>query len=100
MALQFNNISDFEIFLNKNNVFDNLGIIEIGVFGSFVRDENANDIDLFVENVEDKTKAIKVKEDLERKLGIKIDLVFDDYANPIIMHRAKKDMIYVKKHKK
>ena len=41
-----------------------------------------------------------IKEDLENKLGKKIDIVFDDFANPIIMHRAKRDLKHVKKYQK
>ncbi len=100
MSDELKNINDLEDFLNQNNVFDLLDIDSIGVFGSFARGEKANDIDLFLENVHDKNKAIELKEDLEKKIEKKIDLVFSEYGNPLILHRAKKDLIYVKKHKK
>ena len=100
MTKDFKNVNDFELFLNQNNVFDLLGIDNIGGFGSLARGEKSNDIDLLVENVPDKNKLIEMKEDLEKKIGKKIDIVIDQYANPIILHRAKKDLIYVKKYKK
>ena len=100
MVKEFNNVNDFELFLNQNNVFDLLGVDNIGIFGSFARGEPANDIDLLLENVVNKNKLVDFKEDLEKKIGKKIDIVIDQYANPIILHRAKKDLIYVKKYKK
>lgn len=100
MTREFKNINDFESFLNQNNVFDQLGVDNIGVFGSFARGEPANDIDLLLEDTVNKNKLIDLKEDLEEKIGKKIDMVIIQYANPIILHRAKKDLIYVKKYKK
>ena len=100
MVKEFNNVNDFELFLNQNNVFDLLGVDNIGIFGSFARGEPANDIDLLLENVVNKNKLVDFKEDLEKKIGKKIDIVIDQYANQIILHRAKKDLIYVKKYKK
>ena len=100
MTKEFKNVDDFELFLNQNNVFDLLGVDNIGVFGSFARGETANDIDLLLGDVANKNKLIDIKEDLEKKIGKKIDMVVIQYANPIILHRAKKDLIYVKKYKK
>ncbi|MBI2995621.1 MAG: nucleotidyltransferase domain-containing protein [Candidatus Melainabacteria bacterium] len=100
MTLEFQGIKDFELFLNQNNIFDLLGVDNIGIFGSFARGEPAHDIDLLLENITNKNKLIEIKEDLEKKIGKKIDVVIDQYTNPIILHRAKKDIIYVKKYKK
>ena len=98
--MELNNIKDLELFFNQNKIFDKAGTDSIGVFGSFARGEKSNDIDLLFENVKDKEKLIEVKDELERKTGKKIDIVFDDLANPIILHRAKKELIHVKKHQK
>ena len=94
------NIKELEFFLNENNLFEILGVDDIGVFGSFARGEAANDIDLLFENVQNKKKIIAVKEELEKKLGKKFDIVFDEFANPIIMHRAKRDLKHVEKYQK
>ena len=95
---EIRNIKDLELLLNENKIFDKLGIDSIGVFGSFARGEKANDIDLLLENVKDKKQIIEIKESLEDKTDRKIDIVFDDFANPIILHRAKKELVHVKKY--
>ena len=100
MKEELKNTNDLEAFLNKNQIFDLLGTDTIGVFGSFARGEKSNDIDILLENIKEKQKIIQVQEELERKTGLKFDIVIDELANPIILHRAKKDLIYVKKHKK
>ena len=97
---EFKNVKDIEFFFNENKVFDFLEVDKIGIFGSFARGEKANDIDILLEGVRNKQKAMSLKEDLEVKSKKKLDFVFEEYANPIILHRAKKDLIYVKKHQK
>ena len=72
--------------------------LKASVFGSFARGEAAEDIDLLFENVHDKEKIVAMKEYLEKKIGKRIDIVFDEFANPIILHRAKRDLKYVKKY--
>ena len=94
------NINDLELFLNDNQVFDLVGADSIGVFGSFARGEDANDIDILLENTSNKEHIIAIQEDLEKKSGKKFDVVISETANPIILHRAKKDLVYVKKHQK
>ncbi len=100
MNKDFKNVDDLQKLLNENNYFDLIGVDSIGVFGSFARGEEANDIDLLLENVKDKRKLIAIKEELEKETGKKIDIVFNEFANPIILHRAKKDLKYVKKYQK
>lgn len=98
--MELNNIKDLESFLNQNKIFDIIGIDRVGVFGSFARGEKSNDIDLLFDRVSDKLKTILIIEDLEKKIGKKFDIVFNELANPIILHRAKKDIVYVEKYKK
>jgi len=50
---------------------------EIGIFGSFARGEPANDIDFYIDA--DSCKLADLRK----------------YANPIVLHRALKDMVYV-----
>lgn len=99
MTREIKTIEDLELFLNQNKIFDLLGVDQVGVFGSFARGEIANDIDLLLEHVPNNNQLIDIKDELEKKTGKKIDMVLDQYANPIILHRAKKDIIYVKKYK-
>ena len=99
MKKEVKNLVELEKILNQTNFFEALGIDKIGVFGSFARGEKANDLDLLLDKVNDFVKLISIKEELEEKIGKKIDLVIDKYANPIILHRAKKDLVYVKKYK-
>jgi predicted nucleotidyltransferase len=68
----------------------------IGVFGSFARGESSNDIDFFVDaddcNIKD---LISLKTDLEKITEKEADIMLKKYANPIILHRAERDMTYV-----
>ena len=100
MSDNLKNISDLESFLNHNQVFDLIGTDAVGVFGSFARGDNSNDIDILLENAPNIENIIEIQEDLEKKSGKKFDIVISETANPIILHRAKKDLVYVKKHKK
>ena len=100
MSNDLKNINDLQNMLNEDNYFDLIGVDSIGVFGSFARGEESNHIDLLLENIKDKKKIIGIKDELERKIKKRIDIVFSEYANPIILYRAKKDLKYVKKYQK
>lgn len=100
MSKDIKNINELEDLLNNYHYFDLIGVDKIGVFGSFARGEESNDIDLLLEDVPHKEKLIDIKDELEKKIGKKIDIVLTDLANPIILHRAKKDLKYVEKYKK
>ena len=68
----------------------------IGVFGSFARGEQANDIDFYVDSDDYKLKnLLELKKDLEEITEKEVDIMLKKYANPIILYRALKDMIYV-----
>jgi len=90
------NINDLKEILVNKKLLHKYGIPDIHVFGSLVRGEkNPHDIDLFVQNFTDYKVLISFKNELEALTGQKVDLVMEKYANPIIMHRAKKEMIQV-----
>ncbi|MFT4203396.1 MAG: nucleotidyltransferase domain-containing protein [Chitinophagaceae bacterium] len=59
---------------------------KIGIFGSFARGENSehSDIDILYrfENVIGLFSLMNLKEDLERKLNKKVDLVSEKYIHP------------------
>jgi predicted nucleotidyltransferase len=68
----------------------------IGIFGSFARGEEANDIDFFIDRENYSLKMlINLKKDLERITEKKIDIMLRKYANPIVLYRAQRDMKYV-----
>ena len=93
------NIDSFESFqkaIKSKKLLKKYGIDKIDVFGSFARGEAAMDIDIYldVETYEIKN-LLKFKKELEKLSNKEIDLVLKKYANPIILHRAQKDMRYV-----
>ncbi len=97
MSFVVKNISDFQIFLTNSKILSKYNLDRLGVFGSFAReDSNFHDVDILIEKDIDFQSALSLKEELEKSLNLKIDLVLKKYANPIILHRANKELIYVK----
>ena len=90
-----NNISILQHYFRSNQVFTNYNLKRIGIFGSFARnDENANDIDILIEDDIDPDNLIHLKMQLENSFHKKVDIVLSKFANPIILHRAQKDLHY------
>jgi predicted nucleotidyltransferase len=91
-----NSFEAFQAEIKKKKILQKYGLKNIGVFGSFARGEAAHDIDIYldIENIEAAT-ILKLKEELEKLSHKEIDLVLKKYANPIILHRAQRDMRYV-----
>jgi predicted nucleotidyltransferase len=85
-----------ERILQKEHLLQRFGLNRLGVFGSFARGEEAHDIDFFVD---DETypldKGLKLQKILETMLGKPVDVVLKKYANPIVLYRAQKEMLYV-----
>ena len=82
-------------YLANPSFFQTYNLEKIGVFGSMARDEAANDLDLLIDaDPRDFKKWIQFKEKIESDLSIKVDIMFEKYADPIILHRAKKEVIY------
>lgn len=75
-------------------VFSRFGFKKVGIFGSFARGEDFNDIDLLFEERMDYDTRLKLKEYLEQELCVPVDIVIKDFAEPIILHRALKDLKY------
>lgn len=80
-------------------IYAQQGFLIKGIFGSVARDEDTenSDVDILYQY----TKKIsfndflQLEATLEEYIGQKVDLVNIDYANPMIMRKAKKDIIYV-----
>ncbi len=73
-------------------------VSKIGVFGSFVRNEqhSNSDVDLLVEFTEPiGLKIIDLKEFLEEKLGRRIDLISSEGMSPYIKPYIEKEIVYV-----
>jgi predicted nucleotidyltransferase len=89
-------IAALEEAIRSENLLKKYDLDKIGVFGSFARGEQANDIDFFIDldnyNVKN---LINLKRDLEKITEKEVDIMLKKYANPIILYRAKKDMKYV-----
>lgn len=87
-------IEEFRDFLRENKIFERFGLIRIGVFGSFARGEKYNDIDLLIEENLTFDKRMELVQFLEQSLHKKVDLVVKQFAEPIILHRAMKEIQY------
>jgi predicted nucleotidyltransferase len=82
--------------IKKDNILQKYKLQKIGVFGSFARGEMANDIDFYIDlETYDLKNLIELKNDLEKLSQKSVDIMIKKYANPIVLHRAQKDMRYV-----
>lgn len=79
------------------------GIISLGLYGSYARDEatESSDVDIFYERdsnfeLESGLEFMNINEQLANDLNVsKVDFVSLSFMNPIIKYYAKKDFIYV-----
>lgn len=67
------------------------------MFGSFARGEKFNDIDLLIEEVIERKKMRLLKNNLIADWKIEVDIVPQEFADPIILYNAKKDIKYATK---
>ena len=96
--------------MNKSNLLDKLknykndnaqkyGILSIGVFGSFARNQatESSDVDIVVQiEIPDPFILVHIKEDLEAQLHIPVDIVrFRKKMNPFLRSRIEKEALYV-----
>ncbi len=85
---------------NKRFLYDRFGVIRMGIFGSFVRGEQAvsSDIDMIVD-IEKARKNIhnflQLKRFLEKELEKKIDLGFEASLKPVVRNKIREQIIYV-----
>lgn len=74
-------------------------VSEIGVFGSFVRNEQhkRSDVDVLVEfsKTISAFKFVDLKDELSKKLGIKVDLVVKKALKPRIGERILSEVEYI-----
>ena len=88
---------------HKQELQEKFGVLSIGVFGSFAREEETqdSDIDIYVEFDLQKltfSKYLELLEYLEKLLGRKVDLItkggLESIRIPYIKEEIKKDLIY------
>ncbi|MCL2102335.1 MAG: nucleotidyltransferase domain-containing protein [Fibromonadales bacterium] len=92
------NIGDLEKAIKQSNLLNRYMLKEVGIFGSFARGEFANDIDFYIDTDTENCKLADLKglqRELESLTSKKIDIMLKKYANPIVLNRALRDMIYV-----
>ena len=87
--------------LNKQYFRDQFGIVKIGLFGSYAKDEqtDGSDIDLIVEFAQNTPNLFDVKTELKnyikKKFNIQVDIAREKYLKPIYRDYILKETIYV-----
>ncbi len=84
---------------HKQELCEKYGVIQIGLFGSYARDEakEGSDIDIAVE-IQSKNKYrsfFGLKRHLEENFKNKVDLGIESTLKPIVREYILKEMIYV-----
>ena len=73
--------------------------VKIGIFGSTARNENTenSDIDILyqLKNAVGLFGLVRMKNDLEKKLNAKVDLVSEKYLNPKLKPYVMNDLIII-----
>lgn len=86
---------DLQTLFVTKNVFSQLGINRIGIFGSYARGEEYKDIDLLLDEDPGYKKRELLKEIVERGMNICCDVVVKSKLEPIILYYVNKDLVYV-----
>lgn len=96
--------------INKTNILDYLkehfrefhekyNVEQIGLFGSYARDEakENSDIDIFVKMKPSLFDLISIKEQIEKDLNKKVDIIREHKnIKPLFLQEIKRDLINVK----
>ena len=89
-------INALEQAIKKEKLLEKHNLDRIGIFGSFARGEKSKDIDFYIDldnyNIKN---LLPLKKDLENITEKEVDIMLKKYANPIVLFRAQKDMVYV-----
>ncbi|MDA7817558.1 nucleotidyltransferase family protein [Sulfurimonas sp.] len=85
---------------HKSELRDKFGVVKIGLFGSYARDEATenSDIDIAVEIDKNKKNLhtfLSLRRELEEKLEKHIDLGIENSLKPIVKKYIEKEIIYV-----
>jgi hypothetical protein len=98
MPGQNKQILELENIIVRNDLFKKFSLSKLGVFGSAARGEASDDIDILIEDNLDYRELSALRDELQRLTNKRIDIVIAKYANPIVMYRARKEIIYVTGH--
>lgn len=78
---------------------EEFNVKNIGLFGSYVRDEqkDESDVDILVEFSKPIGffKFMELEEYLSKKLGVKVDLVTPDALKPMVKQQVMREVVYV-----
>ena len=84
----------------KEDYAEKYGIIEIGIFGSFARDEagDASDVDIYVETrTPNPFILVHIKEDIEQQIQRHVDIIrIREKMNPFLKERIEKEGLCVR----
>ena len=78
------------------NIFKQLGVDRIGIFGSYARGEKYEDIDLLLDEDPGYAKRELLKAIVEKEMHTTCDVVVKNKLEPIILYYVNKDLVYVK----
>lgn len=92
--MKISNFQALQTYLREQDIFGRFGLSRIGVFGSFARGEDFQDLDLLIEDDIPYLKLIALRDVLQSDLTIPVDLMIRRYAEPIILRSALKDIQY------
>lgn len=85
--------------IHKQEMYERFGVIKIGLFGSYVRDEarDDSDIDIAVELTGDRLfrKFFALESFLTSGLKKKVDLGVESALKPLVRERISKEIKYV-----
>ena len=94
--MNIGSINALEQAIKNENLLKKYNLDKIGVFGSFARGEEARDLDFYIDMDNYNLKnLISLKKELENLTNKEVDIMLKKYANPIVLHRAQKDIVYV-----
>jgi predicted nucleotidyltransferase len=86
------------LFDNKSRLSDEFGLTELAVFGSYSRNDQKeeSDIDILVDFAKPVgLEFIELAIELEKLLGIKVDLVSKNGIKPRYFESVKEELVYV-----
>jgi len=83
----------------KMDFSEKYGILELGVFGSFARNEagDDSDVDICIKTKNpDPFSLVHIKEDIEHRVKKHVDIIrMREKMNPYLRQRIEKDAVYV-----
>jgi len=84
--------------IHKKEFQKEYAVENIGLFGSYARDEATrdSDIDIFVQMKPDLFKLVELKQQIEEDLRKKVDIIREHkHIKPLLLKMIKKDIKYV-----